>query len=409
MKILIITGDSNTLLYHRAELLKRFASNSLEVVAAAPGDHESVRSFLRNLGGRFEPLNLARAGMNIVQDAKSLLEIHRLIRRENPDIVFSYAIKPVIYGSIAAKLNRVRKIFALVPGLGYAFAPDGTWKQRIVGFLAKISYSIALRCVDKVFLQNFDDERLFRDRGILPNRIPTHVTAGSGVDIENFPVRPLFSPAKLENSKFRFLLISRLLKKKGIHEFAEAARLIQRRYPHARFDLVGPFDPSPDGVPPSEVEAWQNEGILNYHGPTRNVQQFLRKAHCFVLPTYYREGIPRSILEALSTGLPIITTDAVGSRETIEITPHSWNQRTGPAVLHCGKNGILVPPRDVKSIVEAMALLLEDPHRALEMGQQSRRLAEARFNVHNVNSSILREMGLPVHAPVQPENLKEAA
>lgn len=409
MKILVLTGDSKTLVYHRGELLKRFVEEGLEVVAAANGDSEFVRNFFDRLGGRFVPTGLSRTSMNPLKDLASFAEFLRLIHREKPDYLFAYGIKSVIYGSVCSKLCGVPRVFALIPGLGYTFSPDGTVKQRVASIIAKFFYSIALRGVDKVFLQNSDDEQLLRDAKILPKHISSFTTAGSGVSLEHFPCRPLVSPEKLSQSKFRFLLISRLLKKKGIEEFAEAARKIRRKYPYAHFDLVGPFDESPDGVPVQQVETWQREGLLEYHGSTRDVRKFLKQAHAFVLPTYYREGVPRSILEALSTGLPVITTDMVGSRETVEITTQCWNQRNGDSVVHCGNNGILVPPKDVKSLAEAMKFLLDHPELVISMGQESRDLAESRFDVHRVNSDILHEMGFSQPITNSAIHFKEAA
>tara|TARA_R110002096_G_scaffold147671_23_gene307852 strand:- start:10782 stop:12011 length:1230 start_codon:yes stop_codon:yes gene_type:complete len=409
MKILVLTGDSKTLVYHRGELLKRLAEQGLEVVSAATGDSEFVRNFLAKIGGRFIPLGLCRTGMNPLKDLASFFEIFQMLRREEPDYLFCYGIKSVIYGTIGAKLSGVPRTFALIPGLGYTFSPDGTFKQRIAGLAARVMYSIALRGVDKVFLQNSDDEQLLRDARILPKETPSFTTAGSGVSLTDFPCRTLADPEKLSHGTFRFLLISRLLKKKGIAEFAEAAKKVRRKFPNAQFDLVGPFDKSPDGVPLQLVESWQREGILNYHGSTRDVRKFLKRANVFVLPTYYREGVPRSILEALSTGLPIITTDMVGSRETVEITTQCWNQRKGESVVHCGNNGILVPPKDANSLAEAMVFLLESPDVVASMGQESRQLAERRFDVHRVNSDILHEMGFTEPITTSETTLPKAA
>ncbi len=409
MKILVLTGDANTLVCHRSELIKQFTHHGLEVVCAAAGRTDYVEAFLEKIQVRFVPINLKRTGLNPLKDILAFLEIFRLIRRESPEYVFTYTIKSVVYGSVAAKMNGVPRIFSLVPGLGYPFTKDGTLKQKLIHHCAKALYRVALSCVDKVFLQNTDDEKLLRESNVLPETTKSYITPGSGVDLEEFPAKPLTASPAPGVSTFRFLLVSRLLKNKGIHQFAEAARRVRRVYPNAHFDLVGPFDPGPDGVSMKDVETWQAEGILEYHGMTRNVQGFLSRAHAFVLPTYYREGVPRSILEALSTGLPIITTDTVGSRETVDISTQCWNQRNGTTMVHCGSNGFLVPPKDVASLVEAMSYLLKDPERGLLMGQASRSLAEDRFDVRKVNAAILREIGFTESSPALRSELKAAA
>lgn len=392
MKILILTGDAKTLIYHRGELIKSFANQGLEIVAAAAQDLEYVRDFLAEIGGRYRTVDLSRTSLNPVRDARAFFSIFRLIRREKPDYVFCYAIKSVIYGSIAAKLCRVPNRFALVPGLGYAFTPDGTWKQKFVSWASRVLYSISLRCVHKVFLQNHDDEKLLRDKKIIPSRIPTQVTLGSGVSLDEFQ----FIPMTPSPGTMRCVLVSRLLRKKGIAEFAEAARLLKSRGADVEFDLVGPLDPGPDGIEAGELKSWVESELLEYHGATRDVRPFLNQAHIFVLPTYYREGVPRSTLEALATGLAIVTTDAVGSRETIKLTRSGKIERENGATVMQGENGILVRPRDAKSLAEGIQQLLDNPVLVAAMGRASRELAEQQFDVRRVNHGILKGMGFQV-------------
>jgi len=393
-KILVLTGDAKTLIYHRGEILKEFANAGLEVVAAAAEDFGYVKDYLHSIGGRYEQVEMTRSSLNPLHDFKTLRSIQALLEREKPDYIFSYAIKSVIYGSIAASLAKVPHIYCLVPGLGYAFCPDGSWKQRLVCAASSLLYGVAFRSVDKVFLQNEDDRDLLRKFRILPRRTPSHVTLGSGVKLDQFEYRDIANEPAFKEGKLRFILVSRLLRKKGIAEYAEAAKLLKNRYPHIGFDLVGPLDPSPDGVTESEVRGWHEAGYITYHGETRDVPKYLRQAHAFVLPTYYREGVPRSVLEALSMGMPVITTDAPGSRETIRLTETGSLERAMNRGVCEGENGYLIRPRHLPSLLDAMERLILEPARIPAMGRAGRRMAETMFDVRAVNAGILREMGI---------------
>ena len=409
MKILVLTGDANTLIYHRGELLRRFAAQDLEVIAVAAEGFDHVRDFMHSIGGRLETVRLNRTGLNPLKDAVAFWDILKLLWREKPDYIFSYAIKSVIYGSIAAKLTGVPRIFALVPGLGYAFTPDGSWKQCFVCAASSILYAVALRCADRVFLQNHDDEALLRQYRILPKSIPSHVTLGSGVKLEEFPFHALNANADLLSGRLRFVLVSRLLRNKGLFQLAEAAKKVKETHPDVQFDLVGPLDPCPDGVSAEQVEEWHAAGILNYHGPARDVRPFLQNAHAFVLPTYYREGVPRCILEALATGLPIITTDAVGARETIRLTDVGKEERVKNKAVMEGENGFLIRPKDSQALAEALERLIQSPLALARLSKVSRQLAETEFDVRHVNMGILWHMGFP-DLPAEPEpKLQKAA
>ena len=182
-KILVLTGDGKTLVYHRGELLKRFAEADLEVVGGAAEDLPHVRTFFESFGGRYQVLPISRSSLNPVDDWRMIRALWTWIRAERPDHFFAYTIKSVVYGCVVARLLGVPRVFALVPGLGFAFTPDGTWKQRVVHVMSRLLYSVALRCVDAVFLQNQDDRQLLRQTGVIPERIPVHVTLGSGVQL----------------------------------------------------------------------------------------------------------------------------------------------------------------------------------------------------------------------------------
>lgn len=390
-RMLVLTGDAKTLVYHRGELLKRFAEAGLEVVGGAAEDLPHVKSYLAELGGRYRVLPIARSSLNPVDDWRMIRALWRWLGEERPDYFFAYTIKSVAYGCLVAKLRGVPRIDALVPGLGYAFTPDGTWKQRLVHVMSRVLYSVALRCVDAVFLQNHDDARLLREIGAVPARVPVHVTLGSGVQLEEFPFRATRGAEQLRNEGMRFVLVTRLLRNKGVCEFAEAAAEVKQRWPLAEFILVGPPDPSPDGVPMEEVRRWQADGIIRYAGERRDIANVLREADVFVLPTYYREGVPRSTLEALSIGMPVITTDGVGSRETV--STGQLREEVAPGIVR-GENGWLVPCKNAAALARACEEALRHPEVLPEMGRQSRRFAEESFDVRRVNRMMLDGMGL---------------
>lgn len=385
MKVLVLTADANTLIYHRGDLIRDFAAHGCEVVTSAAEDYPHVRAFVEAAGGRHVPIRMVRSRVNLMKDWITWLDMFRLFRRERPDALFAYTIKSVVYGCVVARLAGVPRVYALLPGLGFTFVKPETLKQTLVQWLSKALHRFALKRADVIFMQNKDDVQLFTDLRMLPRGVPVHVTAGSGVNLDEYPHVPLDGDADIAAGRIRFVLVSRLLISKGVCVFAEAARRIKARYPKAEFHLVGPFDPNPNRVDESQVEAWTQAGTLTHHGMVRDVAALLKTMHVFCLPTWYREGVPHASLEALSTGRAMITTDSVGARECVR--GH--------------ENGFLVPPRDVDAVVQAMQSLLDHPDQIAVMGHASRRLAEEVFDVRLVNQIILRAMQVSAGAAEQ--------
>jgi glycosyltransferase involved in cell wall biosynthesis len=374
MKVLILASVSRSLLNFRGPLLRELRDHGHEVIAAAPEDEgtEAVREALAAQGIRFEPVPLARGGLNPVQDFGSLRALQALLRRHRPDVLFAYTAKPVIYGGLAARRVGGVRFFPMITGLGYAFTEGGGAKRRVVRAVVEALYRRALAGAEAVIFQNPDDERLFRDLGLVPERVPSLRVHGSGVDLEAFVPAPL--PAAPV-----FLMLARLVADKGVREYVEAARIVKQRFPDAVFQLAGGLDPNPAGVKAAEVQAWTEARIVEYLGKVHPVQPLLVACRFYILPSYYREGTPRSVLEALATGRPVITTDAPGCRET---------------VVH-GENGLLVPSRDAHALAEAMIQLLEAPAADVErMAQASLALARGKYDVHKVNAQLLEVMGL---------------
>lgn len=321
---------------------------------------------------------MARTGMNPVSDLAYLRTLIGLFRREQPDVLLAYTIKPVIWGLLAARAARVKRSVALITGLGYAFTDgmQGGLKPLLVGALATNLYRLALGRADRVLFQNPDDRDLFIARGVIADRGQLGLVDGSGVDLGHYVPAPL-PPEPV------FLMIARLLGAKGVREFASAGLALKGRYPQARFQLVGWRDPGPDTVGEAELQAWI-EGGIEYLGQLEDVRPALAGARIYVLPSY-REGTPRSVLEAMAMGRPVITSDAPGCRETVVD----------------GLNGLLVPARDALALEAAMERLLLNPDQALAMGQASLERVHARYDVHRVNAQILAAIS-PADRPDAP-------
>jgi glycosyltransferase involved in cell wall biosynthesis len=302
---------------------------------------------------------------------KALATLVVLARRVRPDVCLAYTIKPVIWGLLAAGLAGVRRRVALITGLGYAFTGEARGKRALVQWVARWLYARALRRATLVFFQNPDDRDDFVKLGLVAQSVPMVVLRGSGVDVE------AFTPAALPDGPVQFLLIARLLGDKGIREYARAAAIVRQRHPEARFHLVGGLDPNPDALSENEVRGWVAAGDIIWHGALEDVRPAIAASHVYVLPSY-REGTPRTVLEAMAMGRPIITTDAPGCRETVRP----------------GVTGFLVPVRDAPSLAEAMERYLDTPELIGPMGSAARNLVVEKYDVRKVNDRMLGAMGL---------------
>ncbi|KDD69732.1 glycosyl transferase [Pseudomonas mandelii PD30] len=370
-KIVVIAGLAESLIRFRGELLDAMRANGHEVTAIAPEDDDSVRTRLAEKGIAYHVVPMARAGMNPFADLHYLLRLSRCLREIKPDVALAYTIKPVIYGLPAARLAGVKRRYALITGLGYAFTEvDASFSRRLLNRVASGLYRFGLLFANGLFFQNPDDRQLFKDQGLFKAAIPAWIVNGSGVDTDRFPVAPL--PAQPI-----FLFVGRLLRDKGVIEYVEAARALKSTHPQVVFHLVGPLDSNPSGINASVVAGWEKEGIVQYHGAVSDVKPYLAACSVFVLPSY-REGTPRSVLEAMSSGRAIITTDAPGCRETVQD----------------GVNGILVRPGDSTDLAKAMARLADSSELREQMGRISRELAEQKYDVHRVNAAMIGAMEL---------------
>lgn len=359
--IAVIGNSAFSLTNFRGPLIAEFVRNGAKVFALAPDHDTSSETRIRSLGAIPVGYSLDRTGMKPVRDLSDAFKLFRLLRRLRPDATLSYFIKPVIYGTLAARLAGVRRRYALVPGLGYAFISRGI-VQRLVGGIARFLYRLAFAAAHRVIFYNDDDARHFAG-AIHPDKIVR--LNGTGVDLARF------TPAPLPAGTPTFLFIGRLLREKGVSEFVEAARTVRHNHPDCRFVMVGGLDCNPGSIDQAQLDAWRSEGAVDIVGHVDDVRPWIASSSVFVLPSY-REGVPRSTQEAMAMGRPVLTTDTPGCRETV------------------AGNGFLVPPRDPDALAAAMLRFINNPGLIASMGRASRRLAEERFDVRRINAEILR-------------------
>ncbi len=354
--VAVISNTAWSLINFRTELIKALRGSGHIVLTVAPPDKYVDR--LKKMSDEFYPLkHLVAKGKNPLQDMRLRKELHQLYLEKAIDIAFTFTAKPNIYGCMAARNTKVRAI-PTINGLGNVFI-----RLNLTQLIMRRLYKRAFKNVEKVIFQNPDDRRLFIGKGIV-RRKQCLLSPGSGVNLD------AFSPKEAKIGRpLAFLLSTRLLKEKGVFEYLEAARKLTRDGVSAFFFVLGLPSNNPSSIQIVELEKYIERGDINYLGHTDNMSEELGKIDVLVLPSYYREGVPRVLLEGLAKGLPIITTDSIGCRETIKD----------------GKNGILIEPRSTDALVCAMELLINSTdEELLEMGRQSRLLALDKFDVDKV-------------------------
>lgn len=379
-RVVFIAPYAPTIVSFRGALVRELRARGAEVFICAPDYSVETIEAVQALGAVPVDYPLNRTGLNPVQDLRTLRSLYLTLKRLHPDVVIPYSIKPVVYGILAGAFARVPRRIALIEGLGYAFIHSPTLRQRMLRQLVKGLYRLALQQAHHVLFLNPDDLQEFVvERIVSPEK--TILLGGIGVDLTQWqPAPPLMNP-------ITFTLAARLIREKGIVEFAEAARIVKQLYPQTRFLLLGGLDTNPGALTEAEVQQWVQTGILEWHGHVSDVRPYFAQTSVYVLPSY-REGVPRSTQEAMAMARPVITTDAPGCRET---------------VIN-GVNGFLVPPRDVDALVRAMERFIQQPELIVTMGQASRKLAEERFDVNKVNQKLLHVLGV---LPVPQENARE--
>lgn len=367
MKILVVSPKNKTVFNFRGDLIKDMVSNGNEVYVIGPNE-EFVDDIMALGVRRFIQIPLVKDNTNIKDDYIYLKNLKKIMRDLKPDIVFTYTIKPVIYGSLAAKSCGIRKVYPMVTGLGRVYASEGI-KTRIVRVITKILYKAAFKACPKVIFQNHDDAQEFVNRHYLSIDKCVFVN-GSGVNMKRF------TRSELPDNPV-FLMVSRIIKEKGIIDFADAARIVKKNVPQARFIVLGGYDKSIGALKEEDIRKYIDEGVIELPGEVKDPVEFYKSSSVFVLPSYYREGLPRTILEGMACGRPVITTDWTGCRDPIMD----------------GVNGFLVPIKNPNALAEKMNCLATDRELALKMSDASYRICKEKYDVEIVNQQMRDIMG----------------
>ncbi len=367
LKFALISPKNRPIYNFRGDLLKEILSRGYQVIATGPNAEDIDKIKELGVGHRIIPLE--KDSLNVTADLKYLWALRNLLKDEEVDATLAYTIKPVIYGAIAAKLAGVKNINSMVPGAGYVFTDVGGSKKAIKAVVS-ILYKIGFSCASTVIFQNKDDLREFVEHKLV-NPEKCRLVDGSGVNMDKYRYCGL-------PNRITFFMLSRVRYTKGVMEYLEAARKIKDMYPETRFMLLGGIENTKDSVTEEIMAPYINDDTVEYYGETRDVVSFYRESSVFVLPSYYREGIPRVIMEAMAIGRPIITTDAPGCRETVID----------------GTNGFLVPIKDSDALFHKMEWFIKNPDQIEKMGQASYRLCKDRFDVDKVNGKMLEHMNI---------------
>ena len=363
MKFLLISPKNRTVWNFRGDLVKEIISQDIEVVVTGP-DTEGIEKILE-LGARLVVVPLNKNGINMLADLRYTWNLWRLMRKEKPDVTLGYTIKPIIYGAVAARMAGVKNINSMFPGAGYIFISQ-TLKAKILKLLVTILYQIGFRCAHIVIFQNRDDQHEFTVKRKLVPAHKTRVVNGSGVNLDKFIPAPY--PAGIS-----FFMLSRILYSKGVREYLEAARQIKQRHPHVRFMLLGALENIQDSLKAEELQPYIDDNTVEYYPETTDVRPYYRQCSVYVLPSY-REGTPRTVLEAMAMARPVITTDTQGCRETVID----------------GRNGFLVPVKDSAAVAEKMEWFIHNPQAIEQMGQESLKLCKEKFDVRKVNGEMMK-------------------
>ena len=365
MKILVLSSHTPSLFHFRMDMMKAMKKDNNTVIAAAQMSADEWKEEFNKNGIEYEQIFVKRNGINPLSDIHTFISIYKLVKKVKPDRIFVYQAKTVIYGSIAAAMLGIKDIYPLIAGIGSVFLGHGI-KNSIIKSILKIQYRVALKKSKNVFFQNEDDKKLFVDSGMV-DASKVRLIHGSGVNLEHFKV------CELPEQK-TILFIGRLVRDKGIYEYLETCKELKRRHPDIRCMLVGPFDTNPSAIEPKMLQEYIDNNIVEYFGEQKDVRKYIVQCTVYVL-TSYREGTPKSVLEAMAMGRPIITTNAVGCRETVRN----------------GYNGFLVNVKDIEDTVNKTENLLYSTVLD-EFGKNSRRMCEELFDVNKVNDNILTTM-----------------
>ena len=358
-KLIALVSNSAWSVYNFRLDIVRYLRERYNILVIAPDDEYS--SLLEQEGCRYIPISFNNRSENPVKDYNLYRQLKTIYAAERPDFIFHYVIKPNIYGSLAAASCSIKSV-AVVTGLGYSFARHN-WLYRIVLLL----YKRALRNTEEVWFLNNDDAAIFINEKIV-NIKKMKVLPGEGINTDYF--LPGEKSAHEGNTAFSFLMSARLLRSKGISVYANAARILKKKNYNVNFELIGFFEKNhPDSVPEDDLKKWEDEGLIRYLGFAKDVRIFLNRTDCFVFPSFYNEGVPRSLMEAASMELPIIT---------------SFNRGCKEVVLN-NSNGYTCNPNDAFDLADKMEKMINLPaDERIRMGENGRKLVAEKFNISKV-------------------------
>jgi glycosyltransferase involved in cell wall biosynthesis len=368
MKIVVAASNGNSLINFRGKLISEMVKRGNEVICISYENDKKFIDDVHALGAKYQRVPMTRTGTNFLKDLYTLLYFYLILKKLKPDMYFAYMAKPIAYGGLAAKICKVKKINILVSGLEVAFYSSG-FKNKIVRYILKTLFRIVHNSAENVFFQNPDDMNTFIKMKIVSQNQSILVN-GSGVDMSHFT-------KKIMPKQDSVLMVARLVWSKGVREYIEAAKKIKLKHPNSRIILVGGLDENPEALSKEDLDTIVKSGIIEYQGYAKDVCGFLEECSIFVLPSYH-EGTPRSVLEAMATGRPIITTNAPGCRETVIE----------------GVNGFLVPVSNSEKLAERIIWLIENRLEAERMGEESYRICKEKYDVNKVNKEILTALKL---------------
>jgi len=364
-KILIIGGKAWSIINFRGSLIKKLVEKGYEVTAVSSEATKSELEKIKNIGASYIDIQLKSNTISILKDIVYFLKLKRIIFKLNPNIIISYTMKPIVYSGLAIFFKKNINFFPLITGLGNIF---NTKKINLypIKIILILLCKIALRNAKILIFQNNDNLQYFKKLKIAP-KTKKIIIEGSGVDIDYFNIEPF------TNKNITFLLIARLLKDKGIIEYIKAAKKIKSKIKNINFNLIGPKDASNNRVDFDYIKKNHNAKIINYLGFQKNVKPFIADSHVYVLPSYH-EGLPRSVLEAMAMGRPIITTRVSGCKETVINN----------------KNGFLIPCKNINILIEKMMWFITNKKKILIMGQKSRNLVEEKFSSKKIDNEFIK-------------------
>lgn len=375
MKVVIIGTIASSFYGFRADLICTLLKKGHKVYAFTSEYTAEDLKKMEKLGATPITYTLNRGGLNPLADIFATYQLAKKIKAINPDLVFSYFSKPVIFGTLAAKIANVSRIIGMLEGLGYTFTdqPEGLSKKtQLIKKIQVFLYKIALPQLDQLIFLNPDDPKDLIERYAI-NVKNIEVLGGIGLNLDHYKYSENF------NSNISFIFIARLLAEKGIHDYIKAAKIVKKKYPSVKFTVLGAIDKEALGsLNEEELESLVKTNIIEYPGHVSNVSEWIEKSSVFVLPSYYREGVPRSTQEAMAIGRAIITTDVPGCRET---------------VIN-GLNGFLVPKWNPEALAEKMIYFIEHPEQIRVMGAESYKIAVEKFDAEKVNQRLVNILGL---------------